>query len=690
MPRNTDQYFATLPPGLEYLEELRNKINAYRNFCDSSGLGARWSISVGAYFGVSEDGKTSWRVTPGGEMGELVQQKVNDYARLLKHQLILAVQQRPAGIARAINSDQNTLQDARVASLLVEYYLSDPSHMFEADYVRALEYALCSAEGFIVQDWDATLGTLIRPDENGGEMKEGDLTQMVCSTWNAARDIGAPNAEQPWYIFSYRVNKFDLAAKFPAFTDEIVLENQQNGGAIRPAVLFPIQTEESDFIEVHKLIHLPTPACPEGRYTIFVPETILLDVPYPYPSKCFHRASAGELFETPFGHTSNYDLLSLEQVTDSLHSVILNNQTTFGVSTIVGPKGAGLAHQELAKGLRYLELDPNLVDKVRPLNLTATPVEVFNYLMALGTKKGEISGINSILSGDPQGMLKGASGSAMALLQSQAIQFNSNFQKAFYRLLQSGGTGIIEILRRYATEPRIVKIAGKSNAEAVREYKFDSKTLQSISTVVFEPVNPVLQTAAGKLSVADSLLEKNMISSPKRYIEVLTTGNLNVLLEDDVSKQEAILEENERLAEGRPVRAIITENHQEHIMGHSGTIQKLKMSYLNALEEAGEGSPQVMEANQRLMNAMNHDQEHITLWQQASMTNPALLAATNQIVLPGMAPMPAPGVGPGGAPAGPPAPNSGAEGPQQPSLPKPPKNPATGERVQLEPGTSIS
>lgn len=684
--KNEDKYFATLE-GREYLDALKLKVNIYRNFIARSGHVALWRTALGAFYGSSEDGKQSWRVTPGGEFGELVQQKVNDFASLLRHQLVLAVQERPAGIAKAVNTDTKTLRNARIGTQLVEYYLSDPAHHFEIDYVRALGLALCSAESFVVQDWNTSLGADVRPDEIGKMIKQGDLEQEVYTTWNAARDIGSPSAVQPWYVFSSRKNKFELAAKYSAFEEDIIMFGASNTGLVRPP-LFAGQTNETDFIEVHKLIHLPTDACPKGRYTLFIGETVLLDVPYPYPANNIHRVSDQELCETAFGHTSNYDLLSLEQVTDTLHSIVLNNQSTFGVSTIVGPKGAGLAHQELAKGLRYLELDPNLVDKVRPLNLTATPVEVFNYLTMLGTKKGEMSGINSILRGDPEGSLKGASGSAMAFLESQAIRYNTGIQKSFYRLCSSGGTGIIENLRKFADEPRIIRIAGKSNMQAIKEFKVDRDTLNSVSTVVFEPVNPILQTAAGKAQLAELMVEKGMIKSPKRMIEVYTTGNLNVLLEDDVACEEAIIEENEQLADPEidpktgqelPIVAVISENHQDHIRGHQSVISK----------------PNAKKDPMLVQRVLMHIQEHINLWNQASQTNPALLAATGQNVLPqmpvpGMAPAPTAGQG---APGAPQPKTGGATGggqePREASLPKPPMNPSTGERANVAPGTSV-
>ena len=678
--RDNDVYFA-VKQGQEFLDAVSDKVNVYRDFCQYSGVLPRWQTSVAAYYGVGQDGKNSWRVNAQGEFGELVGYKVNDYASLLKNELQIAIQNRPAGIAKAINTDIKTLRNARIGSQLVEYYLSDPSHNFEEDYVEAMRYVLMASEGVIVQDWDTNLGEESRPDEMGRILKQGDLVQKVYPPWNVARDIGAPSPEQPWYIVSERVNKFDLAAEFPAFKDEIVMmaSGPRANNGIREPLMFRVGTDNTDYIEKHTLIHFPTMACEAGRYAIFIEGAVLLDVGFPYPFKNVHRVSEQDMLGTPFAHTANYDLLALEQVTDALHSIVLNNQSTFGVATVVGPKGGGISHTELAKGLRYIELDPNMVDKIRPLQLTATPAEVFKYIDMLGVKKGEMSGINSILRGDPSGALKGASGAAMALLQSNAIMANSGVQRAFYKLLNSAGTGIIEMVRKFADEERVVKISGKSNSEAIKEFKFDGETLKSVSTVVFEAVNPLLQTASGKLTIAQDLLKSDMIRSARRYIEVLTTGNLNVLLEDEVALEEAIIEENEQLSEGQKVMAVICENHEAHIAGHQAVI----------------AMPNAKKDPQIVAGVLEHIQEHLDQWRVASDTNPALLLATGQKVLP---PVPVPGMPalpPGAPPQSPGVPkNVTPSGPNQnqpnlPNLPSPPKNPATGEPAPVQPGTPV-
>lgn len=679
--RNNDVYFAALQ-GREYLDALKEKVNVYRDFCGASGLKQKWDLSLGAYYGVAADGKNSWITTPGGEFGELVQMKVNDYASIVRHELVLAIQNRPAGMAKAVNMDSKTLRDARVGTQLVEYYLTDPGHQFENDYVQALELALLTAESFVVQDWDTAVGDVVRPDEEGNEIKAGDVVQSVFPVWNSACDLGNPSADKSeWRIFSKRVNKFALASKFKAHAEEII-QDAKSQNQIRKPIISGANTDQTDFVEIHCLNHPPAPQLPMGRYTLFINDEIILDTEYPYKKRNFFRCSDREMFGTAFGHTANYDLLGLEQVTDCLNSIAINALSTFGVMTIVGPKGGGLAHQELGKGQRYLELDPNLVDKIRVLDLAKIPDSLVEIISLMNMKKGELSGINSILKGDPQGQLKGASGAAMALLQSQAISFNSGIQRAFYRLLSDAGTGLIELMQQFADDPRIVQIAGKVNQQAVKEFKFDGQTMSSISTVVFEPINPILQTASGKLTVAETLMQNTENFDPNDYIEVLTTGNLNVVTNKATTMKEAILQENEQLVEGVPVKAVITENHKQHIDCH-----QLVISQPNAKQDPA-----------LVQRVLDHIQEHLDFWQEASMTNPQLLFATGQEVLP-PPPMPqmpgmppgAPGPGPSVGPAGNPNQAQAAgDAVKEPNLPNPPKNPATGEPAPVAPGTSVA
>lgn len=667
-----DVYFAALDAySPRYLEALIEKVNCYREFCESQGLIGKWQRSMANYYGKSTDGiKDSNLVTRGGEDGQLTMIKVNDYRNLIQHQLILITSQRPAGQAKAINSDPESLHQARIGSSLTEYYLSQVG--WEKRFVQSAEIALVDDESFLVLNWDATIGEKIRPNPETGKMiMSGDSELRVVPPWSMARDpyLQSPD-EMHWGIYNYRTNKFDLAAKFEAFSDAIL-----KGGTrkIKDFVFDQYDEDKTDQTTVYVLCHEPTPACPEGRLTVFVPDAILLDGPFPYSEFNIYRMSQNDIIDTGFGYSNNSDLLAIEEITDALHSVCVSNQTAFGAQAIIGPKGCGLVHQELAKGFAYFEVEAKFVDAIKPLQLTRTAPEIFNYMETLSRKKETLAGINSVVRGDPEGALRSNSGSALALVQAQSLQFNSGGQRSYYHILSRVNTGHIKLLQKYADAEKVVRITGKVQGQFLKEFKYSKQDLQNVSSVVFEAVDAAFQTIGGKMAVAENLLDKGMIKNARQYINVVRTGSLDVLTEDDELDQLAVKSENERLREGRPVSVIATENHSEHIKSHMSVIS----------------SPESKENVQLVRAVLAHIDEHVQTWQMLSMSNPALLIATGQEVLPVMpgmgmppqsgTPQPEPG-GESNAPimSGQPPVQTQAGEVRQPRMPT---NPATGEQA---------
>jgi hypothetical protein len=55
-------------------------------------------------------------------------------------------------------------------------------------------------------------------------------------------------------------------------------------GITKP-LLYQMPHDGTDFIEIHKVIHLPTDACGAGRYSLLIADEVILDVDYPYPSE---------------------------------------------------------------------------------------------------------------------------------------------------------------------------------------------------------------------------------------------------------------------------------------------------------------------------------------------------------------------------------------------------------------------
>lgn len=620
-----DQYFATLEPySQRYLEALLQKLNTYRKFCQTSGKISKWQRSIQNYYGVSSDGtKSSNMISRGGDQGQLVMAKINDYRNLIQHQLILITSQRPAGQAKAVNSDPRSLKQARIGSQVVEYYLSQVG--WEQNFVRAAEMMLVADEAFQILDFDTESGDAIAADpETGKVIKTGDPRIRLIAPWNMARDPYNQSADMMnWGIYSWRENKYDLAAKYPNQEKDILHSSTRK---VNEIVFDTMVDKDTDLITVYALTHKQTASVPAGRITQFVPGAILIDGDFPYPEFNIYRMSQGDIMETGYGYSNNNDILAIEEITDALHSAVMTNQVTTGVNAIMGVKGMNIKHTEIAKGMPYFEVDPAHFDKLKTLQLTQTAPEIFAYLETLSRKKETLSGINSVVRGDPEGALRSNSGSALALVQAQSLQFNSGGQRAFYQALSKICTGLIKMVQRqeFGSHEKMIRITGKVQGEYLEEFKYKGTELSEVSSVVFEPVDPAFQSTGGKVAAADNLLNKGLIKNGRQYLTVVRTGSLDAFTEDDEADELAVKAENERLREGKAVSVLAVENHMEHIQGHMSVI----------------ASPESKEDFQLVDAVMAHIQEHTDLWQQLSVTNPALLIATKQQVLP-----PPPGMG---------------------------------------------
>ena len=633
-------YFAAVEDPKELAAGIQEKITQYRNWCKSRGLVGLWKKKLSNYYGVSLGGNTSQAVTSGGSEGELSMIKVNDLHNLIQNQLVLVTGQRPAGIARAINSDSSSLKDARIGTAVAEHYMASVG--WEQKFVNAAETALLVDEAYTLLGWDKDDGDPIAVDQMTGKPEmSGDLVMSVHCPWNVARDMGMEIEANTWNVVSFKGNRFDYAAKFPKFRNEILMCPDDNMGDMGLDVTPP----SSDAISLHLLVHDRTAALPHGRYSLMIGDSIVMDLYMPFPDYPLRRMAAEDVIDGCMGYSPSNDIMALEEVTDGLHSIATTNAITFGGQCLVAPEGIDLNHTELAKGVRLFKLPPDQVDKLKALDLLHTSPEIFEYIKMLTEKKSQQVGVNSVTQGNPSGALAGASGSALALIAAQAIAFNSGTQRSYFALLSDTMTSAIGILRVYADTPRMARIVGKAKASGLKEFKWTGDDLSAVSSIVYEVTNALSQTMGGRLTMAQDLLKMpNQVISPKQYLTVATTGNLDCLTEDAELKDLLILEENEWLNEGKQFKAVITQNHSDHINSHTAQITlEMQMSDPNAVA-----------------TILAHIQDHVNLWGEASQTNPGILIATGQQPLPMPPPPPMMGPPPG---QGAPGPAPGPQGP---------------------------
>lgn len=600
-----DRYWASLP-GNQIAEEIMGKYEDYRDFLERSGM--------------IVDLRKSYRTFYGNPHIENVDEAVkaisiNHYASYIRNIHNMVTASRPAWEAQAVNTDLESQADTQLAGGLLDYYMREKG--IETKLTDSCLTALYLKEGWISLGWNATGGEVYGMNpESGAPIKEGDFKVGVHTLLDVCRDVHKRDMNHTWYILREFENRWDLAAKHPEFAEKIAAIEGDNRFDVRYelAPLDNVLAEEdsnTDLIPTYTLFHGKTEAMPSGRMVkVLSSEIKLFDGPLPYKDLYLFPITTGKQADTGFGHSYMMDLLPVQDAFDATVSAIVTNQAANAVQNFQVPKGAAPRVTAL-EGMNVWEYDIK-AGKMEPMNLLQTAPEVFNFASFLIQQGDLISNVSAIGRGNAPSQMSGA---AMALLQQQAIQSANGLQASFTIALENIGTALVELLQTFAVVPRVAMIAGKSKRSMMKQ--FSNKDLKGIGRVLVNRANPLMKANAGRLEVANQLLNApppqpgSMITTPEQYLGVLTTGNLEPLYQRDNSQRMNILSENEMLMEGKPVQALLTDNHPTHILEHSCVLDS---------PEARQ-NPQVIEVT------LAHIQEHMNI---AKGMDPALAAVLKQ------------------------------------------------------------
>lgn len=681
-----EEYFANLD-GSKIGPEIWERVEQYFRAMDTSGHLDVINASFRCYYGqtYNSTGGSSHYVSRSGKYGQLRRVRVNHVRNLGLHLLQLSTSQRPAPQPVAINSDSESQEAAVVAKGVLDYY--SRFKRVERLLRAAAERAIVSGEGYVDVSWDGDEGEIIGPPPMDGAkpIKEGDLKFRIFSALEVVRSV-RPGSDGigPWVVLITPESRWDLIAKYtgvtnkdqsdalreeagvegspagevkkifdalqaaPKLNDDGAKRNRRPWGAVLSR---SIQTSD-DCVAVYEFRHAKTPSCPKGRLVKMTEGgTVFFSSDLPYEDLNVRRLSAGELIDTPFSYGPLFDLLAIQEVIDALYSAVSSNQMTFATQLIWALKSADFDYRQLSHGISLIEgNDPTAEPK--PLNLTQTPPEVFKFIEQLEHAMETLSGVNATVRGNPEYSLK--SGSALALIQSQAIQFASTLQQQYAALVEDVYTDMLSLLQMHAQSQRQVVVIGKFNQPYVKSYQ--GADLQGVKRVVVDSGPAVSQTAAFKTEVARDLLQNGIIKTADEYLAVVNTGRLEPMIEGDNAELMLIQKENEQLKQGMPVHALPFDKHILHIQEH----------------RCAAADPAVREDPVRLKALSDHTAEHV-----AHLTNPALQPIFAALGENGMAPPQVKGKGPG-APGSEPnnePQNEPPNMPGEPDMPKPAKPP---------------
>lgn len=582
-----DMYFANLPPD-ELAGEVLDRVDEFDDFLLTSGIVDLWRRSSEEY----ERGITKSFLEQVGEEGEFTSFNVNHYRNILRHVLVATTGIRPAFQPQGTNTDYETRQQLSACNGLLDYYYDEKN--VESLINKAAEDALVLGEGYVSAIWDPSMGPVVRTvdqprvmedgmpelDEAGAPVVDrlpvfaGDVSIRVIQPQDVIRDMTQESWEdQDWIIVREPENRWNLVARYPQHRDAILqLEDKYEGYDERNICPLPVSSTDrraiTDDVLVYTFYHRPTAAVPFGRVVEVLDDDLVLSemtmdeagmaqIPT-------YRISAGDVSGAPIGYTFGFDLLAIQNLIEILYSTIATNQANFGLQCLQAMRGTHIEASTIVKGLMLLEYSaPG--GELKPLELLRTPREIFDFIKILENVLETLSGVNSVARGNPEASLK--SGAALALVQSQHIQFTRDYQGSYARLVGDVGTALVRLFKKNVTSPRISAIVGRAGRTSLKSLA--GTDLGNIDRVRVNMGNYLARTPAGRVELATQLVQSNMIETPEQYIAVLETGRLEPLTLSRQATLDLIQSENEAMLEGEQVRALITDNHVLHITEHN-------------------------------------------------------------------------------------------------------------------------
>lgn len=587
-----------------------------------------------------------------GQEGELLNTYVNHYRNLITHAVNMVCQQKLSYEPQATVGDSQAQDQVRLAKGILYLYANRSDTDLDGKLRTATEMSCVFMESYVSCLWNKNLGRTIAGDfdedsQQQISIKEGDNEYNVHSPFDVIMDVTTPAEELcQWKTLRRWENKFEIAARYPNWSKEITCLS--TGASMRDSRLTYSISDSSDIIPVYYFFHKKTAAVPAGRMTVFIDDHIILsDGDLPYREIPLYRMNSADLWGSPFGYSRCADVLPLQESVDRLTSAILTNQLTFATQNILIAKGSSISWQELYGGLNVIEFDASLGEYGVPkaLQLTSSPPETFKFIDWQITNMGTIMGINDAIKGNPDLVIKGqASGTALAIMNTNAIQFNSDLQKGYVRLAEQIGTATIHNLQDFAF-PDGMKLSRQGvTVSATNKYlkkSYDKTGIDKIDRIIVRYGNPYAQTTSGRIQMAQELLTANKITTDQ-YFEVIETGDLEAVFQSEESEINRIKENCEDLQNGQVPPVGPYDNFPTFI--------KEACAVLNSRDSRD--NPKIVDAVQKYVSMA------IAKWKNLSQVQPEVAALLNIPVL--------------GAP--PPPPPQGQLPPPQGKPPMPPQN----------------
>lgn len=589
-----------------------------------------WVRNTYSYYSTILDAQ-SWLTSLNyvGEQGELVKMSVPQARVLIRQMVTLLTKQKLAfnAIARIQNCD--VTEAMRIANALAAQMTDQQELDILAE--QLVERGAVQGTSFIKATWRTDRGKPRaiekRKDGSDGVIYDGDLEISLPSIFDLTYDFTIPRWQDLlWVDCRVKRSRWDLLAQFPELEAEILALPSCADYNTQWLVQTPY---ERDMVYCYEMYHKPCPALPQGRMLFYAnQQTVFHDDVNEYKTIPIEQFKPEPIEGVGFGYAALSNLLPSQEMLDNAYSCQATNQSSLGVLGVMRPRGGNINVQSLY-GMNFFDYpaDATLPNggAPEPFNMYKPSPELMQFPKDLLANMQQMSFINAAVRGE---LPASTSGVAIATLTTNALEFLSSYSKSLKTCLENTIMHGINAYRTFAKTERLVTLTGKNFQTFQRAFK--GNVLEPIAAIEMQEVNPLMQTLAGRIEIADKAIKDGMVKDMQGYVSILDGQPLSRLFETELSENDLIQSENERMGQGELVKAIAVDNHALHILKHK--------TLLN--------DPNVRLQSNIVSQVEQHLMEHLQLQKQ---TDPMLLAMANTGMVPQL-PQGAPPPGAGGGP----------------------------------------
>jgi len=547
-----DKYFAAVQPediGNAIFSRIsqtvlwKNSSEVRRNYAQAY-MHSYASVDMGA-------GKSSI-LDRGGEEGELSQVRVNTARSTERGLLGLLLGPRINWRPTARNSQPETRAAIRKATGLLEFMWK--TKRVSRVVQRWIDQGLRYGEAFLHVPWDWSKGP-----EAGPGMFKGDISFTSIMPWHVFRDDTFNDFGMcPWLCVREFSNRYDYATLYPRdIKGEPTIDKFGSISEARAINQGTSIAQGSDVVPLYYFYHRKTPAMPMGRQVVCTGGGVVLrdsaanEQGLAYDRVPVIRFAPEEMDDTAYGTTPWHDTLGIQEEMDGLESSIASNQLTFGTQSISMVEGTVAKPDDVA-GMKVFYHKAGQ-EPPKPLQLTASPKEIFTHLDRLKGAQRDILGLNDVSMGDPDTAQMNAA--AFQILAGMANQRNAPLQAAVVDAVGELGSHVLALAKRYFTEERQIMIAGRDGVDVPE--KVSGKDLEPIDDTIVEVGNALESSVAGRVQLSNMYADLIRTLPPQVVNQVMgqlqqiqETGRLEPMT--DPMRDATLLTdaENEQLAQG--------------------------------------------------------------------------------------------------------------------------------------------